>query len=99
MTTALNPRTGKGWSDTEEHAFAAIMRVGLLERLPAIRLYRRSGNDFLKALKVAKQERPTDAELARRKAQSERIRSRNLGKQPILGHPRHENRSCSVLAQ
>jgi hypothetical protein len=45
---------GKGWTDEEEHAFTEIMVTGGLERLPAIRLYRRFGCDLKRALKYAK---------------------------------------------
>ena len=36
----INSRSGKSWSDEEEADFAEIMRVGKLERLPAIRLFK-----------------------------------------------------------
>jgi len=48
-----NPRTGKGWTYEEEKAFAEIMAAGGLERLPAIRLYRRFKGSLTKSLKYA----------------------------------------------
>jgi len=38
------------WSEAEERDFAKLMAVGHLQRLPAIRLYRRNGGDLKKAL-------------------------------------------------
>lgn len=64
-----------GWTSAEERAFGRIMRAGLLERLPAIRLYRRCESSELKALNIAR--RPSDAEIQRRNVQSERMRIRN----------------------
>lgn len=52
-----NPQTGKGWTDEEEAAFSAIMEAGKMERLPAIRLYRRLRGDLKKALRYANQAR------------------------------------------
>lgn len=42
------------WTHEEESAFKQIMGVGSLERLPAIRLYRRCKDDLTKALQIAK---------------------------------------------
>lgn len=50
----MNPKTGKGWTDQEEAVFAQIMACWL-ERLPAIRLYRRCGTDLGKAVRYAKE--------------------------------------------
>jgi hypothetical protein len=63
------------WTQIEEDAFAQIMRVGHLDRLSAIRLYRRSAS-FERALIVAKAEAPTEAELARHKAFGEMAKTR-----------------------
>ncbi len=49
-----NPRTRKCWSDEEESAFEQLMEVGGLERLDAIRLFRRFRGDLRRALKYAK---------------------------------------------
>lgn len=49
----INPNTGKGWTDAEEAAFAQIMAAGRLERLPAIRLYRRCRCALNRALQIA----------------------------------------------
>lgn len=49
----INPKTGKGWTDDEEAAFAELMAAGRLERLPAIRLWKRFNRDLKKALKYA----------------------------------------------
>lgn len=68
----LNPKTGKGWSDAEEADFAQLMAAGNLERLPAIRLYRRMKCDLQKALKYARERavdhRKQDAGLAKARA-------------------------------
>lgn len=45
------------WSALEELAFDEIMKTGGLERLPAIRLYRRCGSDLPKALTIARDNR------------------------------------------
>jgi hypothetical protein len=42
------------WTTTEETAFQQIAQAGQLERLPAIRLYRRFRGDLSKALHIAK---------------------------------------------
>jgi hypothetical protein len=51
----LNPRTGKGWTDEEEQVFAEIMRAGRLERLPAIRLYKRCRSNASEAVTLARE--------------------------------------------
>ena len=43
-----------GWTEVEEKAFKSIMEAGSLERMPAIRLYRRCLCDIDKALRIAK---------------------------------------------
>ena len=52
----INEKTGKGWSDEEEAAFAQLMEAGGMERLPAIRLYRRMDCNLEKALRHAKEQ-------------------------------------------
>jgi len=49
----INPNTNKGWTDEEECALAEIMGARSLDRLSAIRLYRRFKGDLRKALKYA----------------------------------------------
>lgn len=48
-----NPKTGKAWTDAEEAAFADIMRVGRMERIKAIQLFKRCKSNPVKALKLA----------------------------------------------
>ena len=57
------------WTDEEEQAFAELMAAGL-ERLAAIRLYRRMEGDLKKAMKHAK------ATQARKEVASERFKGR-----------------------
>lgn len=45
--------TDTTWTLEEEAAFAKIMGAGHLERLAAIRLYKRCGKDLEKALRIA----------------------------------------------
>jgi hypothetical protein len=61
-----NPKTGKGWTDDEEAAFAQIEQVSRLNRIQAIQLWKRCGKDLAKALQIAKQNYPpaTAAQLA-----------------------------------
>src|SRR5262245_49649243 len=47
----VNPKTGKGWTPSEEAAFAAIAGVSRLSRIQAIQLYRRCWSDFAKTLR------------------------------------------------
>lgn len=68
----VNPRTGKGWNDEEEAAFAALQEAGRLKRLEAIRLYRRMGCDLAKALKYARQ--MSDGRSANRERAKERVK-------------------------
>lgn len=49
----MNPNTGKGWTDAEEATFAEIMRIGRMERIRAIQLFRRCKSDHAKALRLA----------------------------------------------
>ena len=51
----INPKTGLGWTDEEETAFAEIMAAGQIERLPAIRLYRRCRSNLNRALEYARE--------------------------------------------
>ena len=53
MKVIINPRTGKGWTDEEEATFADIMRIGRVERIGAIQLFRRCKSDHAKAIKLA----------------------------------------------
>jgi hypothetical protein len=71
-------RMRPGWTQVEESAFAQVMQVGHLARMPAVRLYRRCGEDLTRALVVAEAEAPTEAEIARRKASGERLRLQAL---------------------
>jgi hypothetical protein len=48
----INPNTGKGWTDAGEAAFAEIMRIGRMERIKAIQLFRRCKSDHAKAIRV-----------------------------------------------
>jgi hypothetical protein len=48
------------WADAEERAFARLMQLGL-ERMPAIRLFRRCQSNLEKALAIAEHEAPTKA--------------------------------------
>ena len=42
------------WTKSEEQGFSEIMKAGNMERLPAIRLFRRVGGDIARALQIAK---------------------------------------------
>jgi hypothetical protein len=64
------------WTPDEEQAFARLMQAGRIERLPAIRLYRRCNGDLTRALAVAVADAPTDTEIARRKAFGDAVRLR-----------------------
>jgi hypothetical protein len=60
------------WSEDEEKAFQQIITAGHLERMQAIRLFRRCRCNLAKALAIAKTNAP---EIARNKAAGEeRIR-------------------------
>jgi hypothetical protein len=50
----MNPNTGKGWTDAEEATFSEIMRIGRMERIKAIQLFRRCKSDHAKAVKLAR---------------------------------------------
>ena len=65
-----------GWTEVDERAFAQLMQVAHLQRMPAIRLYRRCRSNFDKALAVATAEARPDKEIARRKACAEACRRR-----------------------
>ena len=70
----LNPETGKGWTPEEESAFAQIMRSGDVERLPAIRFWKRCRKDLGKALRLAKETYAlTPAELERNRSSAARL--------------------------
>ena len=49
----INERTGKGWTDEEEQAFAELMATGL-SRIAAIQMWKRFKKDLPKALKYAR---------------------------------------------
>jgi hypothetical protein len=87
----------ENWSAAEESAFAEIMRVGHLDRLPAIRLYRRSG-ELNKALVIAAAEAPTDAEMARHKAFGEKMKALRLvgRKSPHIESQQSQNQSSQA---
>jgi hypothetical protein len=46
-----------GWAVAEELAFDELMSAGNLERLPAIRLFRRCGGDLKRAVEIARANR------------------------------------------
>jgi len=50
----MNPNAGKGWTDAEEATFSEIMRIGRMERIKAIQLFRRCKSDHAKAVKLAR---------------------------------------------
>jgi hypothetical protein len=50
-----NAETGKGWTPDEESAFEQIARAGDIERLSAIRLWKRCRQDLTKALRLAQE--------------------------------------------
>ena len=47
--------TDKGWTDQEEAAFAKIQQASRLNRIEAIKLFRRFKGDVPRALAIAKQ--------------------------------------------
>jgi len=51
----INQKTGKGWTDAEEAAFAKIQQTSRLNRIEAIKLFRRFKGDVPRALAIAKQ--------------------------------------------
>jgi hypothetical protein len=65
------------WTPNEESAFGQLMQVGHLERMPAIRLYRRCRCDLKKALAIATMEASTKAA---RIAQGKRMSASNAAK-------------------
>ena len=64
------------WGEVEERDFAKVMEVGKLERMPAIRLYRRCRGNLDRALAIAAADAPTDAEVSRRAEFAARMRLR-----------------------
>jgi len=96
----INPNTGKGWTDEEECAFAEIMAAGKLERLPAIRLYRRFKGDLGKAVKCARRDAPTNQEAVRRTRVAARTRLRHAekGGDGLVGPNTAKNLRTAVLA-
>ena len=78
----VNPETGKGWTPEEEAAFAALMNAGGMQRLPAIRMYRRFGCDLEKALRYATGGGTTTAEeAAYRRTKAKRVAGLAKGRQ------------------
>ncbi len=70
----LNPETSKSWTPEEEAAFAKIMMTGDLERLPAIRLWKRCNKDLGKALPLAEQTyAPAPAQIDRNRTNAARF--------------------------
>ena len=63
------------WTDDEEAAFAEIMAAGGIERLPAIRLWKRFHRDLKKALRHARDGAPPAMPLARRVQLGAKMRS------------------------
>jgi hypothetical protein len=59
-----NPNTGKGWTDAEEATFAQIMRVGRMDRIKAIQLFRRCKSEHAKAVKLARKQLRSDGQVA-----------------------------------
>ncbi len=53
------------WSEVEERDFAKVMEAGKLERMPAIRLYRRCRGNLDLALAIATASAPSETEIAR----------------------------------
>jgi hypothetical protein len=96
----INPKTDKSWTDEEECAFAEIMAAGKLERLTAIRLYRRFKGDLQKALKSARRDAPTDQEVIRRTGVAARMRLRHAEKRGdgFAGPNSAKNARTAVLA-
>ena len=89
------------WTEVDERAFAQLMRVAHLERMPAIRLYRRCSSHLEKALAIAMREAPTDNEIVRRKACAEACRQRALRLRQQLTSERGSKsaaRAVSVIA-
>jgi len=72
------------WTAQEESNIAAIMSAGMIERLPAIRLYARCSRDMQTALRVAAKEAPTEAELHRREVAKSRMAKARLGKLALV---------------
>jgi hypothetical protein len=69
----LNPETDKGWTPDEESAFEQIARAGDIQRLPAIRLWRRCRQDLSRALRLAQENALTPAQLERNRASAVRL--------------------------
>lgn len=65
------------WSPAEERDFSQLMTAGHLDRLPAIRLYRRCRADLKRALPIATGEAPTPEQIARWKSLGDAARERS----------------------
>ena len=70
-----NPKTGKGWTDEEEAAFAAIQDAGQASRSRAIQLWKRCGKDAAKAVRIARWNAPTQAQARHRMKTPRRLSS------------------------
>jgi hypothetical protein len=66
----------QAWTATEEQAFSRLMEAGRMERMKAIRLYRRCKGNLKRALAIAAANTPTAEEATRRAALGERARLR-----------------------
>lgn len=69
------------WTPEEESAFQKLMAAGHLERMPAIRLFRRCRCDLKKALALARTDAPA---IARNKARAERTRATRLSRSAFI---------------
>jgi hypothetical protein len=65
------------WSELEERDFAKVMEAGKLERMPAIRLYRRCRGNLDRALVIATANAPSETEIARHRAVGNAARMRH----------------------
>lgn len=73
------------WTSTEEQGFAQLIYVGRIERLVAIRLYRRCHDNLTRALAIATAEAPTDSEITRRKTLGDAVRLRAAERRAAMG--------------
>ena len=85
----INPNTGKGWTDVQEQAtFAEIMRIGRMERIKAIQLFRRCKSDHAKAVKLL----PVTTTVYRICRSKRKSGARRLGLVDWLRHVRNSRR-------
>ncbi len=87
------------WTADEENAFAEVMAAGRMDRISAIRLFRRSAGNLGRALAIATAEAPTDEEIARRKAfgDSARLRAAQRRNEASLANPERKIAGRAVL--